>query len=49
LLGRIPTTGERFALRGLEIDVLAASPTRVERVLVRRDAITPVAIDRAGG
>lgn len=49
LLGRIPATGERFALRGLEIDVLAASPTRVERVLVRRDAVAPVAIDRAGG
>ncbi|HEY4101531.1 MAG TPA: CBS domain-containing protein [Gemmatimonadales bacterium] len=49
LLGRIPATGERFALRGLEIDVLAASPTRVERVLVRRDAVAPVVIDRVGG
>jgi CBS domain containing-hemolysin-like protein len=34
-LGRIPRTGERFAYRGLEFDVLAASATRVERVAVR--------------
>lgn len=34
-LGRIPRAGERFTLQGLEFDVLAASPTRVERVAVR--------------
>ncbi len=36
LAGQIPRPGERFVLRGLEFDVLAASPTRVERVVVRR-------------
>lgn len=35
LLGRIPVAGERFALAGLEFDVLEASPTRVERLLIR--------------
>jgi CBS domain containing-hemolysin-like protein len=33
--GRIPNSGERFTLRGLEFDVLEASPTRVERLLIR--------------
>ena len=33
---RIPRLGERFALGGLEFDVLAATPNRVERVLVRK-------------
>ncbi len=44
LAGRIPAPGERFLLRGLEIDILAASPSRVERVLVRRGtpALTPL-------
>jgi len=34
-LGRIPRTGERVMLAGLEFDVLRAGPTRVERVIVR--------------
>jgi putative hemolysin len=34
-LGRIPRTGERVILAGLEFDVLRASATRVERVIVR--------------
>ena len=34
-LGRIPRAGERFTFQGLEFDILAASPTRVERVAVR--------------
>jgi len=34
-LGRIPRTGERIVLEGLEFDVLRASPTRVERLVVR--------------
>ena len=44
LTGRIPAPGERFLLRGLELDVLDASPTRVDRVLVRRGspALTPL-------
>src|SRR6185436_10893072 len=40
--GRIPQAGERFTLSGLEFDVLAASPTRVERVAVRRGPVTAV-------
>jgi len=35
LAGRIPTAGERFLLFGLEVDVLQASATRVERITVR--------------
>ncbi|UCG84761.1 MAG: CBS domain-containing protein [Gemmatimonadota bacterium] len=38
--GRIPQTGERFELADLEFYVLAASPTRVERIAVRR-GVTP--------
>ncbi|MDX2193494.1 MAG: hemolysin family protein [Gemmatimonadales bacterium] len=38
LAGRIPQPGERFAVAGLEIDVLHASGTRVERLLVRAAA-----------
>ncbi len=41
LAGRIPRPGERFVLQGLEFDVLAAGPTRVDRVVLRR---TPVAV-----
>ncbi len=36
LAGRIPRSGERFTLRGLEFDVLAAGATRVDRIAVRR-------------
>src|SRR3954471_10292597 len=37
LAGRIPNSGERFTLGNLEFDVVQASPTRVERLLVRPD------------
>ncbi|MCH7714909.1 MAG: HlyC/CorC family transporter [Gemmatimonadetes bacterium] len=37
--GRIPNAGDRFILKGLEFDVLAASPTRVERIAVRRGPV----------
>jgi CBS domain containing-hemolysin-like protein len=33
--GRIPNSGERFLVRGLEFDVVQASPTRIERLLIR--------------
>ncbi|HYK83402.1 MAG TPA: CBS domain-containing protein [Gemmatimonadales bacterium] len=46
-LGRIPRPGERFAFRGLEFDILAASATRVERVAVRPGPVRTVALDRA--
>ena len=45
-LGRIPHPGERFLIRGLEFDILAATSTRVERVVVRPGAVRPVALDR---
>jgi magnesium and cobalt transporter len=46
LAGRVPRPGERFVVQGLEIDVLAAGPARVERLLVRRAAAEAVALDR---
>jgi putative hemolysin len=35
--GRIPNAGERFVVRGLEFDVIQASPTRIERLLIRSE------------
>lgn len=35
LARRIPEAGERFTFRGLEFDVLQATPARAERILVR--------------
>ncbi|MGE0440956.1 MAG: hemolysin family protein [Gemmatimonadales bacterium] len=46
LLGRFPRTGERLQAGGLEFDVLAAAPTRVERILVRRIGPHPLVLDR---
>jgi magnesium and cobalt transporter len=42
LAGRIPAPGERFLIRGLEFEVLQASPSRLERVLIRRGPPAPV-------
>jgi CBS domain containing-hemolysin-like protein len=33
--GRIPNPGERFTVRGLELDIVEASPTRIERLIIR--------------
>jgi len=44
LAGRIPAVGERFLVRGLEFEVLQASPTRIERVLIRRGSPTPMVL-----
>ena len=49
LAGRIPRTGERFLLQGLEFDVLAASPTRVDRVVVRRTPVVATNLPRGEG
>jgi CBS domain containing-hemolysin-like protein len=46
LAGRIPAPGERFTIGGLEIDVVAASATRVERLLVRAGPVAPVPLVR---
>jgi CBS domain containing-hemolysin-like protein len=47
LAGRIPIAGERFTLRGLEVDVLQASPVRVERMVIRRIVSAITNLDRA--
>jgi CBS domain containing-hemolysin-like protein len=44
LAGRIAQPGERFLVRGLEFDVLQASPTRVERVIIRRGPPAPIVL-----
>jgi len=44
-LGRIPLPGERFLVRGLEFDVVGATATRVDRVLVRRGPVRAVTIE----
>jgi CBS domain containing-hemolysin-like protein len=44
LIGRIPLAGERFTLKGLEIDVVQASPNRVERVLIRPGPVSSIAL-----
>ena len=46
--GRIPNAGERFTVRGLEFDVLQASPTRVERLVIRSGASAPVTLLSSG-
>ena len=46
LAGRIPRAGERLVVRGLEFDILQASPARVERVLVRPGPVTSLTLDR---
>jgi putative hemolysin len=40
--GRIPNAGERFLVHGLEFDVVQASPTRIERLLIRSGPATAV-------
>jgi CBS domain containing-hemolysin-like protein len=47
-VGRIPVPGERFELAGLEFDVVAATPARVERVTVRRAAVAVVRLESEG-
>jgi putative hemolysin len=42
--GRIPKAGERFAIPGLEFDVLEASPTRIERLLIRSGSASTVTL-----
>ena len=46
LLGRFPRPGERLRVSGLEFDVLGATPTRIERLLVRRAGAAPLVLDR---
>ena len=46
--GRIPNAGERFLVQGLEFDVLEASPTRVERLVIRAGATSPLPLSPGG-
>ena len=46
LAGRIPYGGERLVVAGLEFDVVQASPTRLERLLIRRGPVTGVSLTR---
>ncbi|MEE8572824.1 MAG: hemolysin family protein [Gemmatimonadota bacterium] len=48
LAGRIPSTGDRYAVSGLEFEVLSATPNRLERVLVRRGPVAVVRLAQAG-
>lgn len=49
LLGRIPAAGERFRLADLELEVLQAAPTRIERLLVRRAGAPVTDLNRVLG
>lgn len=44
LAGRIPQAGERFLVGDIEFEVLQSTPTRVERVLVRRGSLQPIVL-----
>ncbi len=45
-LGRIPRVGERFRIAGLDIDIVGASDTRIERMVVRPRTPAAVPLDR---
>jgi putative hemolysin len=47
LAGRIPAVGERFTIGALEVDIVQASPARIERMLVRRAPSRPVRLGAA--
>jgi CBS domain containing-hemolysin-like protein len=45
LLGRFPRNGERFVIQGLQIDVLGATPQRVDQLLIRKsDSFPPITL-----
>ena len=45
LAGRIPRAGERLLFRGLEFDIVQASPARVERALIRTAPVPTLTLD----
>jgi CBS domain containing-hemolysin-like protein len=47
--GRIPNPGERFLVRGLELDIIEASPTRIERLIIRAGGVPAVALPSGSG
>ncbi|MCZ6754073.1 MAG: hemolysin family protein [Gemmatimonadetes bacterium] len=46
LAGRIPYRGERLLVSGLEFDVVEASPTRLQRLLIRPGPVSSVPLTR---
>ncbi len=44
VLGRIPAAGERFSWQGIEVDIVRATPTRIDRVLIRNESSPLVAL-----
>jgi putative hemolysin len=46
--GRIPNPGERFLVRGLELDIIEASPTRIERLIIRAGGTPAIPLPAAG-
>ncbi len=48
LAGRIPAAGERLLVGGLEVDVLQASPNRLERLVLWPRPPVPVPLPREG-
>lgn len=49
LAGRIPQAGERFLVRGLEFEIVQASPTRVDRLLIRRGTAAATVLSPPAG
>lgn len=47
LAGRIPQGGERLVVHGLEFDVVRASQTRVDRLVIRPEAPPPISLSGA--
>ena len=47
--GRIPNPGERFLVRGLELDIIEASPTRIERLVIRAGGTPAVPLPSGAG
>lgn len=45
-IGRIPAVGERFRMSGLDIDIIAATPVRIQRMVIRPRTPAAVPIDR---
>jgi len=47
--GRIPNPGERFLVRGLELDIIEASPTRIERLIIRAGGVPAIPLPSGSG
>jgi len=49
LLGRIPAAGERFSWQDIEVDIVRATPTRIDRLLIRNERSPLVALPGSVG